>query len=581
MNIKTLLDYLEEHNFPSGKHLTNSTHSEFKKNVLNLTAFIDEDITDPPFGLRLSCIVEGHTEVPKCRCGNPVGYRRNAHTNQHYAAGFAVYCSLKCSNSDEAVKEKKKENTNYEEAIIKRKKFYKEHPEVWERKIENTKKTCNIRYGGHDSNLSTPEHRQYTTEKCMKDHDGKTSYMQVDEIKNKCKHGGKWYFETDDFKKKRDEDWERNGHPMVRPEVLEKRDRTLKEKTGRPLLSNPTQTHISDEALTVLNDKGLLSSLYEQKGFMAAVADVIGVHQSSVQRACTKLGIPAIENHSVSLQERKLREYVISLIGEDKVLCNVNKFGRNNFDIFIPEYNVAIEYNGVYWHSDKFKDKNYHQKKSLICKDNGILLIHIWEDDWKDETKREIIKHKIKSKLGLATGKVFARNTTVELVDYKEAHMFMEENHIQGKTTASAWIGLYHTGELVACVGIKKMNEDGDWDLVRYASKVSVVGGFTKILSFFKKNYDWRYIVTYAHLDYSHGKLYEVAGFTNEGYTVAGMWYVKGDTRYRRELFMKHKLPKLLQGYDESLTERENMEIHGFRRIYDAGSIKYTMTNNK
>jgi len=59
-------------------------------------------------------------------------------------------------------------------------------------------------------------------------------------------------------------------------------------------------------------------------------------------------------------------------------------------DIYLPEYNVAIEFNGLYWHSELYKEKDYHLNKTLECKKKGVDLLHIFEDDWV--FKQDIIK---------------------------------------------------------------------------------------------------------------------------------------------------------------------------------------------
>ena len=53
-------------------------------------------------------------------------------------------------------------------------------------------------------------------------------------------------------------------------------------------------------------------------------------------------------------------------------------------DIYIPSKQVAIEFNGLYWHSEKAgKGKDYHYNKWLSCKNKGVRLITVWEDDWR------------------------------------------------------------------------------------------------------------------------------------------------------------------------------------------------------
>tara|TARA_Y100001973_G_scaffold98941_1_gene157380 strand:+ start:127082 stop:128398 length:1317 start_codon:yes stop_codon:yes gene_type:complete len=364
------------------------------------------------------------------------------------------------------------------------------------------------------------------------------------------------------------------GIPMRDPSVINKIKSRNMEKYGRV---NPTQQHISDESMRILTDKEALQKLYDECGYLADVADQLDVHFSSVQRACSRLGVKVNHSHMTSRAELE----ICSLLDDWGVTY---EHGRRDIlssgyeiDIFIPDMKVGIEYNGVHWHSEVFRDKNYHQDKALDAMEQGIQLIQVWEGDWKNTSRKDIVINKIKAKLGIDQQRVFARKTKVVHPAAVKAREFFNQNHIQGHVSCRV-IGLEYEGELVAVMGMKRIGseEEGCWDLVRYATSKSVVGGLSKLLSHFKKENTVNHIVTYAHLDYSHGKAYEAVGFTKEHVTVAGMFYVKGETRYRREKFMKHKLPELLENFDPELTERENMDAHGFKRLYDCGSIKYT-----
>ena len=62
-------------------------------------------------------------------------------------------------------------------------------------------------------------------------------------------------------------------------------------------------------------------------------------------------------------------------------------------DIYLPELSLAFEFNGIYWHSQKFKPKYYHQDKTIKCYKNGIQLIHIWENEW--DNNKELLQEKI------------------------------------------------------------------------------------------------------------------------------------------------------------------------------------------
>jgi len=79
-------------------------------------------------------------------------------------------------------------------------------------------------------------------------------------------------------------------------------------------------------------------------------------------------------------------------------------------DIYIPSMNIGIEYNGLYWHSELHKGKNYHLNKYKKLKDIGITLIQIWEDDWF--FKKDIVKSRLNNLFGLSN-KIYARKCSI------------------------------------------------------------------------------------------------------------------------------------------------------------------------
>lgn len=290
-------------------------------------------------------------------------------------------------------------------------------------------------------------------------------------------------------------------------------------------------------------------------------------------------GCPICANIGPSKGEDEVVEFIQSICDFDIERSSRNVIPPYELDIYIPSHNIAIEFNGVYWHSEVYRSSDYHQKKSLLCMEKGVQLIHIWEDNWNSESKREVIKKKIKAKLGVSVERVFARKCKIVIPDPTEVRSLVESNHIQGFTGASIWIGLEYDKELIACIGMKRTEDAGVWDLIRYSTSKQVIGGFSRLLSYFKRNYAWSMVFTYAHLDYSHGNLYEQTGFTKKHITPPGMYYAKNRIRHRREKFMKHKLKNKLEVFYPEKTERENMNMNGFVRIYDSGNIRYELHN--
>ncbi len=81
-------------------------------------------------------------------------------------------------------------------------------------------------------------------------------------------------------------------------------------------------------------------------------------------------------------------------------------------DLYLPDYKLAIEFNGLYWHSIEFiTDKWYHQKKVELCHRKGIRLLHIWENEWSNS------KHKILYYINNINEKIKVRKPIFNIID--------------------------------------------------------------------------------------------------------------------------------------------------------------------
>lgn len=251
-------------------------------------------------------------------------------------------------------------------------------------------------------------------------------------------------------------------------------------------------------------------------------------------------------------------------------------------DIFIPNKNVAIEFDGLYWHSDECVDKDYHVNKTNLCFDKGIRLIHVFEDEWL--YKKQIVKSRINAILGLTPYKIQARKCAVKEIDAKSANRFIEKYHIQGSCQSSIRLGLFYKNRLCAVMTFSKsrFNKKYDWELLRYCtlSNFNVTGGGGKLLSYFRKNYTGS-IISYADKRWSDGNLYRQLGFNELKDSAPAYWYVKNKNRYNRVLFQKHKLNCLLERFDENITECENMKLNGYRKIWDCGNKVFVFTSSE
>jgi hypothetical protein len=282
----------------------------------------------------------------------------------------------------------------------------------------------------------------------------------------------------------------------------------------------------------------------------------------------------------VSNEEQQVFDFIrdelniIDGIQSDKSIINPYEI-----DMLFPSHGIAIEYNGLYWHSELSagKTKTYHKDKMIKINSKGYRLISLFSDEWN--TKKEIVKSRLQHIFGSSNNRYFARKLSIKEIPPAECKIFLNSYHIQGNAVSSIRYGLYDNAMLVAAMtfakGRKALNSSDEYELVRYATSASsVVGGANRLLQHFIRNHSPKHIVSYADLRWSEGKVYETIGFTKIGKALPGYWYVDNyDTRHHRYNFAKHRL--VAAGADPAKTEWEIMKLMGYDRIWDCGQQKY------
>lgn len=275
---------------------------------------------------------------------------------------------------------------------------------------------------------------------------------------------------------------------------------------------------------------------------------------------------------TVSAAENEIKEYIQSL--GMTITSNTKEVLKNlEYDIFIPDKMIAVEYNGVYWHSSIHKSRDYHVNKFIRSREAGVHLIQIFEDEWINNPG--IVKSRLRSILGVDT-KIYARNCKVQPISGPVYSAFSRAHHLQGNANATYKYGLFHLDVLVAIMSFSKSRySTTGYELIRYCSVGTVVGGAGKLFAYFRKVLDPELVISYANRCWSNGKLYETLGFSNVTKVDAntGYWYIKDSIRYHRSTFTKSRLVKM--GQDTVLTEHEIMKKMGYLLIHDCGNYKF------
>ncbi len=406
--------------------------------------------------------------------------------------------------------------------------------------------------------LSISKYGFYTCKKCSLDKVKKT---------NQSKLGVDYLFESEDYK----EDYK---NKMI-------------SKYG---VDNPAKSKdIKDKIKNTNKDKydvewGLKSDIIKEKS-KKTLLDKYNVDHISKVKNKKKDKVLKYNKDIVYDFSIESNNYRIEL--EDFIKDNYNGIididNRNiinkELDIYLPELNLAFEFNGLYWHNELNKSKKYHLEKTELCESKGIKLIHIYEDDWI--YKKNIIKSRILNLLN-KNEVIYARKCIIKGVSSKDTRNFLNENHLQGYYVSSINIGLYYKDELYSLMSFGKKrkclnssSDEGQYEMVRFCSKnyYSVVGGASRLFKYFLEKYKPTEVVSYADRSWSDGSLYYKLGFNFIHKTGVNYYYIVDGIRKHRFGFRKDILIK--EGFDSSKTEHQIMLDRGIYRIYDSGTMKF------
>lgn len=276
-------------------------------------------------------------------------------------------------------------------------------------------------------------------------------------------------------------------------------------------------------------------------------------------------------------QEVEIRNFLNSELGIKNIeVKNRSILGQKEVDIFLPDYNLGIECNGLFWHVEgKGKNSEYHLDKTDRCNEKGIDLIHIHDREWMEKTN--VFKSLIMDRLGMSTT-IPVVDCSIRLVSKELEESFIENNHFQGYVPSQVALGLYYKNDLVCAMSFKSYR--GGYELLRLCTKLDhvVVGGPNKLFKHFIDNYSPESIIIYSDRSKFSGKVYTNLGFEFSHNSRPGYFYYKGNQLFSKVKFQKHKLSKLLSIYDPNLSEWDNMKNNRYDRYWDCGNAVYIWT---
>tara|TARA_Y100001936_G_scaffold7406_1_gene6498 strand:- start:2015 stop:3724 length:1710 start_codon:yes stop_codon:yes gene_type:complete len=481
---------------------------------------------------------------------------------------YSLYCSKKCSATSEQGKETRSKNMS----------VLNQDKNISQKRKESLERFWESPNGKHEKE--------------------KQSKRAKEQHKNGLSESVKKYFEEkydgSDDQKNRSRRLKDKSHPIHSNNSREKAKCTNMSKYGaeNPACSDLVkrkvhvthsekygchynQRHIK-HSIDILQDRDRLMNEFEESDSdLVVLAGRLDIDQNVAHRYLKMhcIDIP----QTVSKFEKEVTDFLLDN-GLNVETGNRSMIPPLELDIYMPDKAIAIECNGVYWHCEASsgRDRMYHMNKYKLCQDKGIILIQINDSDWN--SNKDLIKRRLVAKLGLNLEKVYARKTKVEKINSGLAKDFCEEHHFQGSTRAGLSYGLYYDNNLVSVMTFSKprFNKKYEYELVRFCSSVSVIGGASKLFKWFLDDVDPETVVSYSDNSWNSGKVYEMLGFVKVSSGTPSYKYTRNYVDlYNRVRFQKHKLESKLDKFDPLLTEWENMQANGWDRIWDCGSSTF------
>ena len=285
---------------------------------------------------------------------------------------------------------------------------------------------------------------------------------------------------------------------------------------------------------------------------------------------------------------------ILEFIGDNAIQSCRDLIKPLEIDVLSHNHKFGVEYDGLMYHSSgisssaKFNKndidiRNKHLHKTIMSESKGYQLFHIFENEWIEQ--KDIWKSIISNKMNKSE-RIFARKCEIREVSNKLSSEFLKTNHMQGTCNSKVKIGLFYNNELVSLMtfGKSRFNSSFEYELIRYCTKLNttIVGGGSKLLKYFERNFKPTSIISYANRRWSQGNVYEKLGFEFIEDVKPNYFYFKPNENilYSRNKFQKHKLPQLLEKFNKHMTETQNMFENGYRKIFDCGNKKYIKEYN-
>lgn len=454
------------------------------------------------------------------------------------------------SKNKEKIKEKRKETclNKYGTDNVSKSNFIK----------EKIKQTNQEKYGANS--FSSTEQGKEKILKTKKDRYGVSNYNNIEKNRDTklLKYGNPYFNNRRKYIETMSNKYNVNNAFQLK--------KTLENKLKNIIIG---KNYTSDFLKYINDEKASIEFLKDKNYSYFDLAKIFNAKYYIIQNWVKRLNLESYINYKF-IGKSHYEDEIVSFLREElhveNIVTNKKILEGQEIDIYLPDYKIGIEFNGTFWHSDLFKEKNYHLNKSKLAEKLGIRLIHIYQYEWDNNKIKEKIKQLLRIANGKVENKIYARKCEVKQIMNREAKSFNEATHLQGHRNAQVTYGLFYKDELVQLMSFsrtkynKNLKDENSWEIIRGCpgSNNIVIGGVSKLFSHFVKDYNPSIVFSYCDFNKFNGRSYEELGMKFIGYTGYDLKYIINGKVYNRQ-----------HGNYKNIKDTIDA------RIYGAGSKKY------
>lgn len=243
----------------------------------------------------------------------------------------------------------------------------------------------------------------------------------------------------------------------------------------------------------------------------------------------------------ISKSQREIYNWLSSYI-EGVRLSDWDTISPQELDVHAAKHGIAIEHDGLYWHSENRDVKPMHAAfKRKLAAEKGIQLISVFSDEW--ENKKDLVKSIILRKVGIFQETIQASECCLRDLNNGEKKEFFEKSCLEGDAESVSSFGLVDSvGRVVIAISLREAFDSGReqfYDVARFAvlPGVDVVGGFNSLFTRALEvcvTDDKRGLIERVDMRFDTVDTFEKFGFSLDYETGPLSWWTDLKVRYKK-----------------------------------------------